>query len=259
MTTYKSTQPTAHKKLVIKLGGSMLASLTDTFFDEIKKLKAEGAEIVIVHGGGPTINQALKERKINTYTHNGIRVTNEDAISIVTGTLIGTVNPYLTGRLNRAGIPAVGLNGEDGTLIECTYLDQDTYGYVGHIESINIDLLEQLQKIDYIPVVACIGATIDGTALNINGDTVASEIALEWGADELLLVTDTPGVKFHEETVEELTPEQIDLWILSGDIYGGMIPKVRAAVECLESGIPQVNIVNDSLEGTSILGKKVLV
>ncbi|HIX43971.1 MAG TPA: acetylglutamate kinase, partial [Candidatus Kurthia intestinigallinarum] len=115
------------------------------------------------------------------------------------------------------------------------------------------------QKIDYIPVVACIGATIDGTALNINGDTVASEIALEWGADELLLVTDTPGVKFHEETVEELTPEQIDLWILSGDIYGGMIPKVRAAVECLESGIPQVNIVNDSLEGTSILGKKVLV
>jgi acetylglutamate kinase len=259
MTTYKSTQHTAHKKIVVKLGGSMLARLTDTFFEELKNLKASGAEIVIVHGGGPAINKALKERKINSYTHNGIRVTSAEAIETVTGTLIGTVNPFLTGRLNRAGIPAVGLNGEDGNLIECTYLDQETYGYVGNIESINIDLLEQLQKIDYIPVVACIGATVDGTALNINGDTVASEIALEWGADELLLVTDTPGVKFHEETVEELTPEQIDLWIVSGDIYGGMIPKVKAAVECLEAGIPQVKIVDDALEGTSILRKKVLV
>lgn len=257
MTMYKSTQRTDHKKIVIKLGGSMLASLTDTFFEELKRLQAEGAEIVIVHGGGPAINQALKERKINSYTHNGIRVTSEEAIDLVTGTLIGTVNPFLTGRLNRANIPAVGLNGEDGSLIECTFLDEETYGYVGKIASINVDLLEQLQKINYIPVVACIGATIDGVALNINGDTVASEIALEWGANELMLVTDTAGVKFHDETVDELTPEQIDLWIVSGDIYGGMIPKVRAAVECLEAGIPQVKIVNDALEGTSILGKKV--
>ena len=194
MTMYKSMHPT-DRKIVIKLGGSTLEGLNEEFFHQFKALQEQGYSIIITHGGGPAINRALDASQVKSHTVNGLRVTNGDAIDIVKSTLIGQVNPALVHELNIAGIQAIGLNGFDGLLLESTFLDAETYGYVGEVQRVNTALIDSLVAVNIVPVIACIGATIDGLALNINGDTVASEIALAIGAESLLLVTDVAGIR----------------------------------------------------------------
>ncbi|MGM9943804.1 MAG: acetylglutamate kinase [Lysinibacillus sp.] len=251
MTTFKSTHHTA-RKMVIKLGGSTLEGLNEAFFRNFKALQDEGYQLIITHGGGPAINRELAKANITSHTVNGLRVTSEDMIDIVQSTLIGKVNPALVHELNAAGITAVGLNGFDGTLLESTYLDKETYGFVGEVTNVNTTLLDALTATGIVPVIACIGATKEGQALNINGDTVASEIALAVKAESLLLVTDVAGIRIHDEYQKEVTEADINGWIEEGHIYGGMIPKVQGAVACLHAGIPSVQIVNDTLTGTTI-------
>lgn len=250
MTMSKSTHHTAHKKIVIKLGGSTLEGLNKAFFSNIKKLQEEGYKIIITHGGGPAINKELLKQNVTTEAINGIRVTTEDAISIVQSTLIGKVNPQLVNELNSADIKAVGLNGFDMNLLLCDFLDKETYHFVGKIKQINTDLLDVLIDQNIVPVIACIGVSEEGDGLNINGDTVASEVALAVEAESLILVTDVSGIKINNEFQKSATPKKIEQWIEEGHIYGGMIPKVQGAVECLQSGIPSVQIVDDSLVGT---------
>ena len=251
MTTFKSTHHTA-RKMVIKLGGSTLEGLNEAFFRNFKALQDEGYQLIITHGGGPAINRELAKANIQSHTVNGLRVTSEDMIDIVQSTLIGKVNPALVHELNAAGITAVGLNGFDGTLLESTYLDKETYDFVGEVTNVNTALLDALTATGIVPVIACIGATKEGQALNINGDTVASEIALAVKAESLLLVTDVAGIRIHDEYQKEVTEANINGWIEEGHIYGGMIPKVQGAVACLHAGIPSVQIVNDTLTGTTI-------
>ena len=238
--------------MVIKLGGSTLEGLNEAFFRNFKALQDEGYQLIITHGGGPAINRELAKANITSHTVNGLRVTGEDMIDIVQSTLIGKVNPALVHELNAAGITAVGLNGFDGTLLESTYLDKETYGFVGEVTNVNTALLDALTAVGIVPVIACIGATKEGQALNINGDTVASEIALAVKAESLLLVTDVSGIRINDEYQKEVTEAHINRWIEEGHIYGGMIPKVQGAVACLHAGIPSVQIVNDTLTGTTI-------
>ena len=251
MTMSKSTHHTA-RKMVVKLGGSTLEGLNEAFFRNFKALQDEGYELIITHGGGPAINRELKKAEIESHTVNGLRVTSEEMIDIVQSTLIGKVNPALVHQLNAAGITAVGLNGFDGELLKSTYLDRDVYGYVGEVEKVNTQLLDSLTTAGIVPVVACIGFAEGGQALNINGDTVASEIALAVHAESLLLVTDVAGIRIHDEYQAQVTEADITGWIEEGHIYGGMIPKVQGAVACLHAGIPTVQIVNDALQGTII-------
>ena len=253
MTMSKSTHRTAHKRIVIKLGGSTLEGLNKDFFQNFKKLQKEGYEVIITHGGGPAINRELAARGVESHTLNGIRVTSEAAMDIVQSTLIGKVNPALVAELNEANITAVGLNGFDGQLLLSTFLDQETYGFVGEVQQVNVDLLEKLLAARIVPVVACVGATADGQGLNINGDTVASEVALAVGAESLLLVTDVAGIRIEDVYQTSVVPSDIAKWIDEGHIYGGMIPKVQGALACLEAGIPSVQIVNETLTGTKIL------
>lgn len=244
--------------MVIKLGGSTLEGLNESFFDNFKKLQESGIELIITHGGGPAINRELAAQGIESHALNGIRVTSEAAIDIVQTTLIGKVNPALVHELTSAGIAAIGLNGFDGQLMVANYLDKDVYGFVGEVNTINTSLLEALISANIVPVIACIGADESGQALNINGDTVASEIALAIKADSLLLVTNVSGVRIHDEYQSQATPALIHQWIEEGHIYGGMIPKVQGALECLNAGIPSVQIVGETLAGTTILdGKRV--
>ncbi len=251
MTTSKSMHHTG-RKIVVKLGGSTLEGLNEAFFRNFKALQDEGYKVIITHGGGPAINRELKKENIESHTVNGLRVTSEEMIDIVQSTLIGKVNPALVQQLNAAGITAIGLNGFDGALLESTYLDQNLYGFVGEVVKVNIQLLEALTAAGIVPVVACIGATKEGMALNINGDTVASEIALAVNAESLLLVTDVAGIRIKDEYQTTVTETDIASWIEEGHIYGGMIPKVQGAVACLHAGIPTVQIVNDALQGTII-------
>lgn len=253
MTTFKSMLPTVRKKIVIKLGGSTLEGLNKAFFSNFKNLQQEGYDIIITHGGGPAINRELEKQKVSSSVLNGIRVTSEEAINIVQSTLIGKVNPFLVSELNGAGIRAIGLNGFDGQLLQSEYLNQETYGYVGKVISVNTQLINTMCDNQIVPVIACVGATTDGQALNINGDTVASEVALAIGAESLLLVTDVTGIRIEGEYQEEATPGLIDQWIDEGHIYGGMIPKVQGAVQVLKAGVPSVQIVNDRLTGTVIV------
>lgn len=244
--------------MVIKLGGSTLEGLNEEFFVNFKKLQDDGVELIITHGGGPAINRELAARQVESHTLNGIRVTSEAAIDIVQSTLIGKVNPALVHELTAAGIAAVGLNGFDGQLIAADFLDKTIYGFVGEINEVNTSLLEKMISAGLVPVIACVGANAEGQALNINGDTVASEIALAAGADSLLLVTDVKGIRINDEYQAEVTPSLIERWIEEGHIYGGMIPKVQGAMDCLNAGIPSVQIVGDTLVGTTILSEELV-
>ncbi|SES03959.1 N-acetylglutamate kinase [Psychrobacillus sp. OK032] len=256
MTMSKSTQPTALKRIVIKLGGSMLERLNETHIANFKSLQQQGIDLIIVHGGGPAINKQLEKNGVTSTTVGGIRVTSEEAVSIVQSTLIGQVNPPLVHQLNKGGITAIGLSGYDN-LLTCAFLDKETYGFVGEIKEVNSQLLETLLTNGIMPVISCFGCTNDGTPLNINGDTVASKIAGAIKAESLLLVTDTPGIKINGEVQQVVTAKAINDWIESSDIYGGMIPKVTAALDCLAEGIPSVKIVGETLEGTTILQQEV--
>lgn len=255
MTTSKSTHHTARKRIVIKLGGSTLEGLNKAFFHNLKKLQQDGYEVIITHGGGPAINRALAASQIESHTLNGIRVTSEDAIEVVQTTLIGKVNPALVAELNKAGITAVGLNGFDGNLLVASYMDKKTYGYVGEVQTVNTVLLDTLLADGNVPVIACVGVTLDGQSLNINGDTVASAVALAVNAESLLLVTDVAGIRIEDVYQDKVVPSDIAKWIEEGHIYGGMIPKVQGALVCLGAGIPSVQIVNESLIGTTILSE----
>ncbi|TFD99753.1 acetylglutamate kinase [Jeotgalibacillus salarius] len=251
MTMYRSTQATEPDTIVIKLGGSLLERLTPEFFKGIHQMIHKGKRIIIVHGGGPAINRSLRQAQIETPVINGLRVTPENAISLVQTTLIGSVNPWIVHQIEQADIQAVGLNGFDGGLIKASFLDKEVYGFVGKIDDINPSLIYMLDGA--VPVISCIGRTADGQALNINADTAAEKIAAAIHADELLFVTDTPGIKVNGETVLMTHPDEINGWIEDGTIYGGMIPKVQAAAGCLKADIPAVRIVNEMLEGTTIL------
>lgn len=252
MTTFKSTQPIVRKRLVIKLGGSMLEGLDNDFFIKFKQLQEEGSDLIVVHGGGIAINQQLAKNGVPSTVVSGIRVTSKEAANIVQSTLVGQVNPALVHQLNKKGIRAIGLSGYDGNLLSCTFLDEELYGSVGYIEHVRAELLDAFLMAGLVPVIACLGATADGSPLNINADTVASKVALAVDADSLLLVTDTPGIKIQEEVQRVVTPSKIARWIGTGEIYGGMLPKVGAALDCLSAGIPKVQIVGQQLEGTSI-------
>ncbi|MEK4230350.1 acetylglutamate kinase [Solibacillus sp. FSL H8-0538] len=257
MTTFKSTHHTAHK-IVIKLGGSTLEGLNEAFFRNFKALQDQGYQVIITHGGGPAINRELAKQSVESHTLNGIRVTSAKAIGIVQSTLIGKVNPALVHGLNAAGITAVGLNGFDGELLQSEFLDESTYGYVGEVKRVNTKLIDSFTAAGIVPVIACIGATQEGQALNINGDTVASEVALAVGAESLLLVTDVAGIRIEDIYQTAVTPALIGQWIEDGHIYGGMIPKVQGALACLNAGIPSVQIVNDTLTGTTILSEELV-
>lgn len=245
-------QPIDRKRIVIKLGGSMLSGLSGHFFTNFKRLQAEGYDVLIVHGGGPAINAELAKHDIQSNVIEGIRVTCERSAHIVRNVLIGSVNPLLVHQMNREGIAAIGLNGFDGKLLACDYLNKEKYGFVGDIRSVNKQMIDQFIAIGIVPVFSCIGSTDCGMTLNMNADTVASKVALAVGAESLLLVTDTPGIHIGGNIQRRVSIGDITKWIETGDIYGGMLPKVKAALDCIQEGIPSVRITDQHLVGTVI-------
>lgn len=251
MTTFKSTQVIVPNCHVIKIGGSTLAHLSQAFIKSLKHRVEAGQRIIVVHGGGPNINEALRNQGIVSETVDGIRVTTPEMISTIRNILIGEVNSGLVGKLNASGISAAGLNGFDG-IFSTDYLNQKIYGEVGVVTEVNAVKFQLLLKAGIIPVVACVGTSIEGTPLNINADTLAAGIAAGVQAESLLLVTDTPGIKKDGETVKSASEQDIRKWIANGIIYGGMIPKVQAALTCLEAGVKAVQITDDTLVGTTV-------
>ncbi|MFK3937313.1 acetylglutamate kinase [Alkalihalobacillus sp. NPDC078783] len=252
--------------VVIKCGGSTLEQLSDDFFQSITKLKQEGKHPVLVHGGGPDINQMLEQLSIKSEFVDGLRKTTSVVLDTVEMVLCGRVNKQLVKRTQEGESLAIGLAGCDANLLMVKPVDVEKLGYVGEPIHVNAELIHSLVDQQLIPVIAPIGVDEDGTHFNVNADTAAGAIAEALGANELIFVTDVDGILKDGAALETVTEEEVHEFIQSGVIYGGMIPKVRAALHSLKGSLPFVRIVNgkhavfsasNGLSGTKIIKQTV--
>ncbi|WP_307449236.1 MULTISPECIES: acetylglutamate kinase [unclassified Paenibacillus] len=250
----------------MKCGGSTLAALPISFFEDMRQLQDEGIVTVIVHGGGPAISETLGKLGIESGFVNGLRVTNEDVLDVVEMVLSGQINKEIVRRIQLTGAMALGLSGVDGHLIEAKPVaNSHEVGLVGDVTKVNSELIQGIVSMGYIPVIAPVGLGADGgQRYNINADTAAGAVASHLGVEQMVVVTDVPGIMKTVDGEKRVLPvvsvAEIEEMIASGDIYGGMIPKVRAAIACIQGRVQEVVIVNGSepnvlskvLKGTGI-------
>lgn len=232
--------------VVIKLGGHAMGSDEgmDSFARDVVLMRQVGVNPVIVHGGGPMINQMLDKLRITSDFVDGKRVTDAATMEVVEMVLSGRVNKRIVQAINRQGGRAVGLSGKDANLITCTPSDP-VLGLVGEPAEVDPAILHTLFRDDTIPVIAPLGAGRDGETFNINGDTAAGAVAAALRADRLLLLTDVDGVRGRDgKVLTELSSTQIHAMIRDGVIAGGMIPKTETALTAIEGGVRAVVIID---------------
>lgn len=238
-----------HDCFVMKCGGSTLAALPDAFFEDLRQLQENGTMPVIVHGGGPAINELLTALQIETEFVNGLRKTDERVLDVVEMVLAGQINKKIVRRIARAGGRAFGLSGIDGGLIVARPVaNAHEVGLVGDVESVRGELLRSIMDTGSMPVVAPLGIDASGQHYNVNADTAAGAVASELGVARMVVVTDVPGILTTVNGEKQVLPiarvQQIEAMIASGEIYGGMIPKVRAAIACIQGRVSEVVIVD---------------
>lgn len=234
--------------LIIKCGGSVFDRLTPEFFKSIQAIQAEGNwKPVIVHGGGPAISRMLKKLQIPTSFHNGLRVTTEEVLSIAEMVLSGSMNKQLVADLSAAGAKAVGLSGIDGHTLTAKPCADPELGYVGEVAAADPELITCLCGQGYIPVISPISMDPDGQHYNINADHAAAAIASALNG-KLCFISDVPGILVEQNGKVKKLAQVSDLEIASlienKEINGGMIPKVKAAVDSLRQHVKEVVIVN---------------
>ncbi|ALG89195.1 MAG: acetylglutamate kinase [Confluentimicrobium sp.] len=241
--------------VVIKFGGHAMGDdvAMESFARDIVLMQQVGVYPVIVHGGGPMINEMLAKLDIKSDFVKGKRVTDEATVKVVEMVLSGLVNKRIVQAINRQGGKAVGLSGKDANMMICDQTDPDL-GFVGTPSEMNPAVLRQLFTAEMIPVVAPLGAGRNGETYNVNGDTAAGAIAAALKADRLLLLTDVAGVKDASgEVVTELTPDQIRALTTEGVIAGGMIPKTETALAAIEGGVRAVVILDGRAPNACLL------
>ena len=260
------------RTFVIKYGGSAMVNeeLRETFARDVVLLKLVGINPVIVHGGGKHINRMLQQLGIEVEFVGGIRKTTEEVMHIVEMVLSGDINKDIVALINKHSgedVYAVGLSGRDGRLLRARKIDRSYFveklgieppsadiGLVGEITSVNTRLLQVLIAQNYIPVIAPIGVGEEGEAYNINADIAAAEVAKALKAEKLIFLTDTEGVKDKNgNLIKKLKDDRVEELIKDGTIGGGMIPKVRSAVEALKGGVKKVHIVDGRLPHSILL------
>lgn len=239
--------------VVIKCGGSTLDQLPATFYEELVELQKEGVAPVIVHGGGPAISGMLKTMGIEPHFIDGMRVTDAATLEVVKMVLIGQTNKQVVVRLQQAGGKAAGISGIDANILQVEPLEGDL-GYVGRIIAVGTEFLQMMMQSGYIPVISPLGSDQSGQVFNINADTAAGAIAGALRASSMVMVTDVSGVlkendNGEKQVIPSLTTKQVLELIDNGTIYGGMIPKVRAALDCLAQCGTEVAIINGNQSG----------
>lgn len=251
------------KTIVIKYGGNAMTEphLKEGFAKDVVLLKFCGINPVIVHGGGPQINDMLnKVGKEGTFIQ-GMRVTDSETMDIVEMVLGGHVNKEIVSMLNQYGAKAVGVTGRDSHFIRAQKLFINTperngvdIGQVGVVESIDCSLIKGIIGYGHIPVVAPIGVGRNGEAFNINADLVAGKLAEELNAEKLLMMTNITGVMDKEgNLLTNLTPQRIDELIADGTLYGGMLPKISSAVEAAVNGVKATHIIDGRVPNALLL------
>ncbi|GGF91284.1 acetylglutamate kinase [Paenibacillus abyssi] len=251
---------TKEQRFVMKCGGSTLAALPASFFEDLRALQEQGVRPVIVHGGGPAISETLTKLGIESEFVNGLRKTSDEVLDVVEMVLAGRINKEIVRKIGQSGAKAIGLSGVDGQLIQAKPVANSAeIGFVGEVTDVNAEVIEGVMGMGYIPVIAPIGIDAGGQRYNINADTAAGAVASHLGVERMIVVTDVPGILKEVDGVKQVLPTvtvaQIDQMIESGEIYGGMIPKVRAAVQCIQGRVQEVVIVSGEEPG--VLSKAV--
>ena len=242
-------QKYTNKVVVVKYGGNAMVNeqIKEQVMEDIVLLWLIGVKIVLVHGGGPEINELMEKLGKKAEFVDGLRVTDKETVDIVQMVLAGKVNKTLVNLLEAKGGKAMGISGMDGRLIEAKVKDE-RLGYVGDITKINIKPVEDLLERGYIPVISTIGCDRDGNTYNINGDTAAAYIAGALNAKRLIMMTDVAGIlrdKDDESTlIPEITLKDAEKLFDEGIICGGMIPKVNCCIEAIHKGVKKVIIMD---------------
>jgi acetylglutamate kinase len=252
-----------HKKtIVIKYGGNAMVddNLKRSFARDVVLLKLVGMHPVIVHGGGPQINDMLARLGKEGTFIQGMRVTDKETMDIVEMVLGAHVNKDIVSLINNAGGLAVGLTGRDGGLIRARKLQMVVngesldLGQVGEVDSVDPRVISTLEMEGFIPVVAPIGYGEDGQAYNINADLVAGKLATVLKAEKLILMTNTAGIlDKNEQLLTGVTPGDIDRLIEDGTVFGGMLPKISSALDAARSGVNSVHIIDGRVENAVLL------
>ncbi|MBW6470400.1 MAG: acetylglutamate kinase [Methanosarcinaceae archaeon] len=256
--------------MVIKVGGHAMIDpkIMDEIIQDIVLLRFVGIHPVIVHGGGPEINEKMQRMgKVPEFV-GGLRITDDDTLEIARMVLVGNINTRIVSLIGQHGGKGIGLSGKDGKLIIAKKkpaqrvvvegVEQHVdIGWVGETEIINIEIIDIVTKEGYIPVISPIAMDVKGNALNINADTVAGDIAAALHAKKLILMTDVPGllrdIKDKSTRLSRVTVEEMEILIDEGVIFGGMIPKMRGAAAATISGVERVHIIDGSVSHSILL------
>lgn len=240
----------AGRRIVVKYGGAAMVreDLREAVFRDLALLACVGVQPVVVHGGGPEINQWLGRLAIKPQFRDGLRITDADTMDVVEMVLIGRVNKQIVNGINRVGGRAVGLAGCDGGLLEARPWGNGSHGLVGDVAGVNPQVLDPLLDHGYIPVISSVAPSEEGESHNINADTVAGELAAALQAEKLILLTDTPGILVDRDDprslVRQLTLPEARRLIADGVVNGGMTPKTECCIRALAQGVRAAHIVD---------------
>ena len=253
------------KTVVVKYGGNAMTDekLKHSFARDVVLLKLVGINLVIVHGGGPQIDDQLRKVGKKGEFIQGMRVTDAETMDVVEMVLGGQVNTDVVNLINRSGGRAVGLSGTDGPLIRARKMmmrDKDNpaelidIGQVGEVESIDPEVIKVLTAQNFVPVIAPVGVGKDGESYNINADLVAGKLAEILKAEKLVVLTNTPGVlDKNGNLLTGLTAKKIDELFADGTISGGMLPKIGSALEAVKNGVNSCHIIDGRVEHALLL------
>ena len=256
------------KTVVVKYGGSIAKADLSNFVRDLILMKYVGIKPVVVHGGGPQIQEHLDTLGIKSDFIAGLRVTDRQVMEVVEMVLVGKINQQIVTSINRHQMETVGLSGKEGKLIKARKFDLEKFaaehsmdipedadlGYVGEVQEINPEIVRMLEDKNVIPIIAPIGWGEDGTTYNINADHAAGKIAGALRAAKLILLTNVDGILDGEgKLISSVTKKRARELIGSGTINSGMIPKVMCALEALEEGVGKVHIINGGVKRALIL------
>ena len=250
------------KTMVIKFGGNAMTDpeLHESFARDVVLMKLVGMNPIVVHGGGPQIGKLLDRLGIESRFVGGMRVTDEETVDVVEMVLGASVNKEIVDSIHRNGGRAVGITGKDGELLRAKALSaNDTggaedIGLVGEVESVDTDILTMLANSDYIPVIAPVAGSVDGRTYNINADLVAGKLAEVLKAEKLMLLTNVTGLMDGEgKTLTGLSTQRVDELIEQSVITGGMLPKVRCAMDAVRAGVTSAHIIDGRVPHSTLL------
>jgi len=247
-----------NKIVVVKYGGAAMLNeqLKRQVMGDIALLHLVGVRVVLVHGGGPEINDLLNRIGKKAQFINGLRVTDKETVEVVQMVLAGKVNKGLVALMESFGSHAIGLSGLDGQMIRATQLDPQL-GYVGEVTDIDPTPITTVLQNEYIPIISTLGCDKDGNVYNINADTAAAKIAGALGAESLILMSDIPGllrdVRDENSLIRRVCADEIDDLAVQGVISGGMLPKLDCCREALQRGVKKVFILDGRVEHSILM------